>query len=61
MKHDTSENNKPLLGDAVNHVLAALEPLDDRSRRTVLLAVCHQLGIDLSRSGQQTFQPGRTG
>jgi len=61
MEHDTGEKNKLLLGDAINRVLAALEPLDDWSRRTVLLAVCHQLGIDLSGSGQQTFQPGRTG
>jgi hypothetical protein len=61
MEHDTSEKNKPLLGDALNQVLAALEPLDDLSRGSVLLAVCHQLGIEFPGSGRPTFQPGGAG
>jgi hypothetical protein len=59
MEHDTSEKDKLLVGEALDRVLAALKPLDDHSRQTVLVAVSHQLRIDLPGSGQQTFQPGR--
>jgi len=61
MQDTTMEKIKRPVGDAINLVLDALEPLDDRSRQTVLLAVCHQLGIEFPGSGRPTFQPGGAG
>lgn len=40
--------NKPTLGQAIDQMISALEPLDEAMRRTALTAVCMQLGLESS-------------
>jgi len=42
--------NKPTLGQAIDQVVAALDPLEPGARKTALAAVCAHLGIDLETS-----------
>src|SRR5690349_18601404 len=41
---------KPTLGAAIDQVLTALEPLDEKGRTTVLATVCSHLGIFVGAS-----------
>lgn len=38
---------KQTLGQAIDQIMAALEPLDGSTRKTALIAVCAQLSVDL--------------
>nr|BAL56844.1 hypothetical protein HGMM_F43B07C28 [uncultured Acetothermia bacterium] len=61
MQDVPTEKVKLSVGDAINRVLEAMQPLDDRSRETVLLAVCHHLGIKFPVGEQQTAHLGGVG
>lgn len=61
MQDVPTEKVRASVGDAINRVLETIEPLDNRSRQTVLLAVCHQLSIDFPGGGRQVPQPSGVG
>ena len=41
-------DRSPSLGESIDQLIAALEPLDEASRKTALSAVCAHLGISLT-------------
>jgi len=45
-------DNKPTLGTAIDQVVSALSPFDDRERVTILGTVCKHLAIDLRVEGE---------
>jgi hypothetical protein len=47
VREHAERRERPTLGSAIDLMIAALYPLDSRSRQTALLAVCHYLGVDL--------------
>jgi len=47
-------DKKLSLGQAIDQIIAALEPLDENSRKTALSAVCSQIQITLPSTGSVT-------
>ncbi|UGB39019.1 hypothetical protein [Frateuria soli] len=54
--------NQLTLGQAIDQILTALEPLEESARKTALTAACMQLGISLPEVGTPSaqFSPGMT-